>query len=260
MSKSLYRFEEYRFEEYRFEEYRFEEYRWEEQRMYKRSTINNRPTRIGFHFLFLGAFAVFGGAFRGFNLLLVLAAILIGALLIQWRWSRNSISSLTVRRRIPGEVHAGQLFRVRLRTSNRNRFLAIWMVRLQDHIESFNGDEQTTAGVGIASIPAGQSTYADYDCRIARRGRYRFGPITIETTFPFSLFRCRKTLEEHEEIYVLPRLLKLSRNWQRELTSHSDGLSSSARRSGATDGEFFGLREWQQGDSPRWIHWRTACA
>ena len=48
---------------------------------------NNRLTRLGFHFLFLGSFAIFGGAVRGFNLLLVLAAVLIGALLIQWRWS-----------------------------------------------------------------------------------------------------------------------------------------------------------------------------
>jgi len=34
-------------------------------------------------------------------------------------------------------------------------------------------------------------------------------------------------------------------------------MSTTARRSGASDGDFFGLRSWQQGDSQRWIHWRT---
>jgi uncharacterized protein (DUF58 family) len=35
------------------------------------------------------------------------------------------------------------------------------------------------------------------------------------------------------------------------------GNATTARRSGVSDGEFFGIRGWQDGDSRRWIHWRT---
>ncbi|NND98767.1 MAG: DUF58 domain-containing protein, partial [Pirellulaceae bacterium] len=46
-------------------------------------------------------------------------------------------------------------------------------------------------------------------------------------------------------------------NWQRNLSGRQGGAAATARRSGLGEGEFFGLREWQTGDSPKWIHWRT---
>ena len=36
-------------------------------------------TRLGLHFVFVAAFTMIGGALRGFNLLLVLAGLLVGA-------------------------------------------------------------------------------------------------------------------------------------------------------------------------------------
>jgi uncharacterized protein (DUF58 family) len=56
---------------------------------------------------------------------------------------------------------------------------------------------------------------------------------------------------------VFPRLLTLRSRWQQRLTSRSGGVATTARRSGPVEGDFFGLREWQKGDSPKWIHWRT---
>jgi uncharacterized protein (DUF58 family) len=221
------------------------------------SRFDNRLTRLGFHFLFLGSFAIFGGAVRGFNLLLVLAAMLIGALLIQWRWSRHSIGSITVNRRLPREVFAENPFVVRFRLSNHNRLLTAWMLRLIDRIERSSGSDQAAAGCGVAAIPAGRTVSADYRCVIARRGRYRFGPVQLETTFPLSLFRCRRTIDDEQEICVFPRQLQLRQHWQRYLSGRQGGAAATARRSGSGEGEFFGLREWQTGDSPKWIHWRT---
>ena len=48
-----------------------------------------------------------GGALRGFNLLLVLAGLLVGTLVMQWRWSRRSVESIGVRRRLSPEAFAG---------------------------------------------------------------------------------------------------------------------------------------------------------
>jgi uncharacterized protein (DUF58 family) len=52
-------------------------------------------------------------------------------------------------------------------------------------------------------------------------------------------------------------MLPLHGRWQRQLLSRPGGSTTTARRSGASDGDFFGLREWQPGDSPKRIHWRT---
>ncbi len=225
--------------------------------MSKSSTTVGRLTRLGFHCLLLGSFAIFGGAFRGFNLLLVLAAILMGTMVIQWRWSRRNLSYITARRRLPRDVFAGQPFAVRVRLHNANRFMSAWMIRVQDSIIRVSHDEIAEAKCGLASIRAGQTETADYDCLIAERGQYRFGPTTLETTFPFSLFRCRKTIQVHDDLYVLPRLLDIPRNWHQGIVAPNDGLSSSARRARLSDGEFYGLREWRIGDSPKLIHWRT---
>jgi uncharacterized protein (DUF58 family) len=92
---------------------------------------------------------------------------------------------------------------------------------------------------------------------MARRGRYRFGPIALMTTFPFSLFSSRQVTDDRAEFHVFPSLLTLRARWQQRLISRSGGVATTARRSGAVEGDFFGLREWQTGDSPKWIHWRT---
>ena len=51
--------------------------------------------------------------------------------------------------------------------------------------------------------------------------------------------------------------MSLHGRWLQRLRSRSGGATTTARRNGPVEGDFFGLREWQTGDSPKWIHWRT---
>lgn len=217
----------------------------------------HRLTRLGFHFLFVGAFAMLGGAVRGFNLLLVLAGLLVGGLLIQWRWSRRSIEVLAVQRRNPTEAFAETPFRVRYLLRNHGWLMPAWMVRIEDKIERDDGSQRVAAVCGAGVIAARKTVAPHVECTIARRGRYRFGPVSVVTTFPFSLLTSRQTTQDEEMLDVFPKLLTLRKQWQRRLVSRAGGVSTTARRSGSVEGDFFGLREWQAGDSPKWIHWRT---
>jgi uncharacterized protein (DUF58 family) len=198
-----------------------------------------------------------GGALRGFNLLLVLAGLVVGALIMQWRWSRRSIESTSVQRRLPAEAFAGRPFRVRYLLHNQSRFLPAWMIRIEDRIESVDCDSHANAITGIGMIGARRTMAASCDCTILRRGKYRFGPIRSSTTFPLALLHSQKQMELFEDFHVFPRILTLHGRWRRQLMSRIGGASTTARRSGALDGDFFGLREWQAGDSRKWIHWRT---
>jgi uncharacterized protein (DUF58 family) len=61
-----------------------------------------------------------------------------------------------------------------------------------------------------------------------------------------------------EDLLVYPRLGKLSRRFlefERESHPHQEG-----RRPGpsALEADYHGLREFRDGDSPRWIHWPTS--
>jgi uncharacterized protein (DUF58 family) len=221
------------------------------------SRRKHRLTRLGFHFLFVGAFAMLGGALRGFNLLLVLAGLLVGALIMQWRWSRRGVEAISARRRLPTEAFAGKSFRVRYRLRNHSRFMPVWMIRVEDEIESLDRKDKTVAVCGVGVISPLRTVIPHYDCVVARRGRYRFGPVVLMTTFPFSLFSSRQILDDQSEFHVFPKTLTLRGRWQQRLISRTGGVSTSRRRSGPTEGDFFGLREWQKGDSPKWIHWRT---
>jgi uncharacterized protein (DUF58 family) len=207
--------------------------------------------------MFIGAFAMLGGALRGFNLLLVLAGLLVAALIMQWRWSRRSIEAMSVRRRLPSEAFAGRSFRVRYLLHNHSRYMPAWMIRVEDKISAVDKNLDAVAVCGAGVVPAGNTVITPCDCVVQHRGRYRFGPMRIVTSFPFALFTSSETVDTAEEVYVFPRILALQPRWRERLRSRSGGVSTTARRSGPVEGDFFGLREWQTGDSPKWIHWRT---
>ena len=200
---------------------------------------------------------MFGGAFRTSNLLLLLAALIFGALLMQWRWSLKSAECVAIKRRLPREAFAGKPFRVRYRFTNVSRLISIWTLRVEDEIESLADTEDGVAVSGVGLLTPQQTLISYCDCLITKRGRYRYGPFSLMTTFPFSLFSSRQVSEVTDELHVFPSLLTLRSRWRQRLASRSGGEATTARQSGSVEGDFFGLREWQTGDSPKWIHWRT---
>ena len=223
----------------------------------------NRLTRLGVHFLLIGTFAMFGGALRGFNLLLVLAGMMVGVFIMHWRWSLRSIESMSVNRRLPSEAFAGKPFRVRYRLQNHSRLIPAWMIRVEDQIQrqvtsSARWLEPTKTSCGIGVVSPNRTELTSLDCLISERGLYRFGPVSVSTTFPFSLFLSRKSFSSEQSLHVYPPLAKLSGSWRRSLVSRPGGTATTARRSGTSEGDFYGLREWQSGDHPKWIHWRTS--
>jgi len=216
-----------------------------------------RLTRLGLHFLFVATFTMIGGALRGFNLLLVLSGLLIGALLIQWRASRWVIESSLVARRLPADAFAGLRFRVHYRVRNVSRLLPVWTIRIDDRIAAVQSDDLSSAGCGVGVVGPAETVTAHYDCVVSTRGVYKFGPLQVSTSFPFSLLLARRIVSEESVLYVYPRMLTLRKGWQQMLETKQGGAASVARRSGPHEGDFFGLREWQTGDNPRWIHHRT---
>jgi uncharacterized protein (DUF58 family) len=216
-----------------------------------------RLTRLGSHFLFVGTFAILGGSLRGFNLLLVLAAIVLATLLIQWRAVRRAIESVDIERRLPEWAFAGTPFRVRFQLTNTHLFAPLAMIRIDDSLTEYGTQNTVPAACGAAFVRASQTVSPYYDCCIDKRGRYRFEQLGVSTSFPFGLVKSQLDMLDHETLYVYPSLVTLHRGWQRELDQRHGGSNATARRSGPSEGDFFGLRDWQTGDSRKWIHWRT---
>ncbi|TWU42958.1 hypothetical protein Q31b_19920 [Novipirellula aureliae] len=214
---------------------------------------------------------MFGGALRGFNLLLVIAGILVGAVLMQWRWSRAASIRLSITRKLPSELFAGEPFRVEYTVGNHDRWLTFSMLRLEDRAVAV-GKGQTNATVtehsdqrltllhshlSIGKLRRMETQTHSYPFSPLGRGEWAFGPMAVTTTFPLDLMVCHVGNRERETILVYPRLVPLRRGWQHVLARQRGGSHSATHRGGRGEGVFFGLREWRNGDKLRWIHWRT---
>lgn len=227
-----------------------------------------RLTRLGFHFLFVALFAIIGGALRGFNLLLVLAGLLVSVVLVQWRQGRGAIRRTRLRRRKLAGTFAGTPMTIHYQVRNVSRWLPIWSIRIEDRVVAKvmpssrtlapPADHPTAMIASVGNVPAGQTRGTSVICRFADRGQYRLGPVVASTAFPFCLMNCERLAGDSvDRIFVYPRLIELKRGWKEWLPPRRGG--DGHRSTGGTnhDGEFFGLRAWQSGDQVKHIHWRT---
>lgn len=235
---------------------------------------NTTICREGWYYLFITAIVFVGAMVKEVNLLLVLAGMMMGLLFFHWHALFVSLKGLTLQRKAPQAVCAGDLLAVGMRLSNSRPRFGSWGVTVEEQIQresatsgsnhyfnhqqhGYNHDKPITTSVLFPYIPAGQQRTGTYQGRLIRRGRYRLGPMRISTQFPFGLF-CRKiTIGQSETLYVYPRLGRLTRRW---LARHRQALAGADRRQRrpGPEGDFYGVREWRSGDSLRLMHWRSS--
>jgi uncharacterized protein (DUF58 family) len=198
---------------------------------------------------------VLGGAMlREVNLLFVLAGMMAGPLLLSWRWVGTSLGDLSVRRRLPQGVCAGDLLVVNVDLANTRRRVGSWAIVVEEQIQH-SGQSPIRPSVYFPYTPPGQSREAAYGGRLTRRGRYVVGPFRVSTRFPFGLFRRTITLGEAESLVVFPRLGRLAQGWLARHHEAFEGSHRQRRRYSHVEGEFYGVRDWRSGDNRRSIHW-----
>jgi len=226
-------------------------------------------TREGRYYLFVLAFIVGGAVLREVNLLVVLAALMVGPILFSWRAVVMTMRRLSVRRRMVSRISMGDSLVVAIELKNHRRSLASWAFTVTDHVHEITrvGDEtqgsaaesETKVDIFFPMVPAGAECVVEYRLTLSRRGRYQFGPLKLSTGFPFDFMR--GTVEADcppAEVLVCPAVGRLTTQWQRQIESLQHGQQRAQRRRGLAEGDYYGLREWRPGDSRRWIHWRTS--
>lgn len=218
-------------------------------------------SREGWRYLVLLA-AILGLAMlRQINLVLVLAGMLVGPLAFSWWLAARTLRGLKVSRKMPGRVCAGDPLVAHLELRNPRRALGTWAVVVEDEMrrEGAGPDEPSAQPQAVFSyVPAGESCRAVCEGRLWRRGRYRLGPLSVSTRFPFGLIQHTVVHDLPDTVYVYPRLGRLTRPWRIRHREAFEGSQQREQRFGQLSGDFYGVREWQWGDSRRWIHWRSS--
>ncbi len=217
-------------------------------------------TSEGQYYLVLISLLLIGAMLREINLLLLLSALLAGPMFLGWRLVLITLRGLKIRRKMPRGVCAGDLLIVNLEVTNSRRKNTSWALVAEEQIVRMNGSREAPVrpAVFFSHIQAGQTRQREYRGRLPRRGRYRVGPLKISTRFPFGLFRGTITVDQVDTLMVYPRLGRLTAAWRSRHRESHEGTQRRKQGQARMSGDFYGVREWQSGDSRRWIHWRSS--
>jgi uncharacterized protein (DUF58 family) len=197
------------------------------------------PTRYGMIFATLLFLMLIGAVNYGNNpahlLTFLLAGLGSNAIYLTWR----NLRGLTVRCDGAAPVFAGRpaVFRLRLEAGERER-PAIQL--------GFDGQDCTVLDVGAQTSPGVELTVSGLP-----RGLHAPGRLTVSTPYPLGLFRawCYIDIEQPVLIYPQP-----GESW---LPAGHGGERLDGGHAGSGNDDFAGLRDYQAGDPPSQIDWKS---
>lgn len=209
------------------------------------------------------------GAFNSQNNLLFWAfGLSLSAMVVSGVLSGTMLMGIEIERRALADARAGERLALAYTVRNRNRWVPAFAMRLEEipptrvwwSRRTANADPWTShIDRPIAFVPhvgPGEAVTARVDVPALRRGRVRLIGVRLISTFPFGLIR--KTVEflVPEEAVITPALILPPDN-AADLLGRTGDAAIASRRQGPGD-EFFALREYIPGDSPRSIAWRAS--
>lgn len=106
----------------------------------------------------------------------------------------------------------------------------------------------------VELLPRGRGRYGgSYRLHDVPRGRHRFSPVRLSIEDPFGLAAAGLALEEQQALVVYPRLTELERLFCEGGAGPEHGRRLLLRR--PVGFEFHSVRDYQQGESLRRVHW-----
>jgi uncharacterized protein (DUF58 family) len=168
-------------------------------------------------------------------------------------WRAPERVDLRAERSLSGErVKTGDEVKVNLKVSNFGS--ALEEILLEDQVP--NGLEVVEGSTRrLVALPSGGSVTWTYALR-GRRGYYGLRKVHATVGESLGVALAEQDLPTDGQLFILPPVLRLRRvAIQPRRTRIFSGTIPA--RQGGSGVEFFDVREYQQGDSPRWINWRA---
>lgn len=189
------------------------------------------------------------------NLLFGVFGLMVGVLLVAMVLSRAVLRRLRVDRVLPEHAIVGQKTTLTYRFRNAKRFWPSFSVSLGelDGCDAFAKQPYTY----MMHAAAGTTAIVPTEVQPQRRGVYTLDRHQLSTSFPFGFIKRALIRTQKDTLVVYPaigqvdgRLLTLCRS------AENTGAMMRPRRGGLD--EIYGLKEYRQGDNPRWIYWKRS--
>lgn len=218
-----------------------------------------------------------GAVNTGNNLLYLLLGMMLGLIIASGILSEWVLQKVQVRRVAPGDLFAGRTSRLTWEVTNNKSFLSSYSIFVQEHesretriarrlAQGKSGElparrkdreaEGEPAGPrGLAlRVPSKKSVVIAGEYVFPRRGLYRYAGIDVGTRFPFGFFEKRLPIRDVYEVLVFPNVRLEGADERTERVLEGEVAQAQEGRTG----DFFGLREYREGDDRRDVHWKVS--
>ncbi len=189
------------------------------------------------------------------NLLFGVFGMMFGVLMISWGISRIVLRRLSFHRVLPELAVVGQPTTVAYEFANNKRFwptLSVMIAELEGteafahqlHAYLLHAAAGTTATVPTEAIPK-------------RRGLHQMNRYQISTSFPFGFIKRAVIHEQKDTMLVYPALGQVDPKVLAMCRSADSSGAIMRPRPGGND-EFYGVKEYREGNNPKLIYWRRS--
>ncbi|MFV2073163.1 MAG: DUF58 domain-containing protein [Thermoanaerobaculales bacterium] len=204
-----------------------------------------RMTRWGL--LFLVGCLVLGMAAvnTGNNALMALLGLALGSYVVSGMWSRQVLGKVDVLVKLPVDIYADRPAVVEVELVNRSKVFPAYGLVLRDR----NGGPL----VREALLATGRRRSHAVEVVFPQRGWHELGPWRLEVLMPLGFFLKSKAVVGDVRVLVFPRLLP---------ATAASALRGGGRRAAESfdsrgrEGEVTQLRDYQEGDELRQMHWK----
>jgi uncharacterized protein (DUF58 family) len=190
---------------------------------------------------------------RAINLLYGMFALLSATLILSLILPRYSVRGIHASRTLLPTAFEGEVVPISVQMRNDNRS-SRFMIQTVDFFPAAEDGLRMPMSF-VAKLEGKASREYTYQVTCYKRGEYAIGPLRIRSAYPLGIASVEKTMEQTVlPLLVYPQVFEISRL---PLVSGSSmpmsGVEAVSKAGGSE--EFFGTREYRQGDSLRYIHW-----
>ncbi|MBU0484299.1 MAG: DUF58 domain-containing protein [Proteobacteria bacterium] len=193
---------------------------------------------------------------RGIPLLYLMFSLLLATLLLGHLLPQMVLGRIDVERLAPKVAVAGDVVRLSFFLRNRG-FFPRFMVEV---IDTFPCGEygKTEPMLFVSSLSPRSEVNRELHIPCAVRGEYMLGPLQVASAFPLGLARRQKTIAGHSpRILVYPATFPIPDIPIKPMSAKHREAGESLSIAGGSE-EFFGIREYRDGDSIRMVHWPSS--
>lgn len=159
---------------------------------------------------------------------------------------------LYLERKVTAKIEEDDILEIEAVIKN-SSFLPIFNLVLQDYLSCATSQEREKR---ILLEYVGMRSFVNlkYSCFCPKRGRYDLGPFSVYLFDPWGLFFLKKTYFIYSELYVYPRTFNIEK-FPPLVRGNVPWFGIEIGRISGDEHEFYGVREYKQGDPIKRIHW-----